>query len=100
MSAHGNGLRVVDKLELRDASGKSVLEVNQRPGVRPKVDVASHGRPCSASGNVASGSVIEAPMPANFEIVGNAWSTRYSITINGSTAAQVMLEPGLAPDYH
>jgi hypothetical protein len=38
-------------------------------------------------------------MPANFEIVGNAWSTRYSITINGSTAAQVMLEPGLAPDY-
>ncbi|VAV90314.1 hypothetical protein MNBD_ACTINO01-1703 [hydrothermal vent metagenome] len=39
--------------------------------------------------------VIDTPLPAKFDVVGNVWSTRYTITINGDPAAQVMMEPGL-----
>ena len=100
MSAHGNGLRVMDKLELRDASGKAVLELRERPGKRPKVNVLSKGKKILSVSERRVGIrdhfVIETPLPASFEIVGNAWSTAYSITIDGDTAAQIRMEPGLA----
>ena len=99
MSAHGNGLRVMDKIELRDASDKAVLEIRERPGVRPHVDVVSNGKKILSIGERRVGLrdhfVIDTPLPAKFEIEGNAWSTRYAITINGDVAAQIMMEPGL-----
>jgi len=39
MSVHGSGLRVMDRIEVRDGSGTPVPEVEQRPGVRPHVDL-------------------------------------------------------------
>ncbi|MCL1599360.1 MAG: LURP-one-related family protein [Actinomycetia bacterium] len=99
MSAHGNGLRVMDKIDLCDAQGTPVLQIRERPGVRPHVDVESNGKKLISIGERRVGLkdrfVIETPMPAKFDIVGNVWSTRYTITINGETAAQVMMEPGL-----
>ena len=106
MSAHGNGLRVMDNIELRDAKGNPVLEVRERPGVRPHVDVVSNGKKILSVGERRVGLrdhfVIDTPLPATFDIVGNAWSTSYSITINGEPAAQIMMEPGLAKadTYH
>lgn len=99
MSAQGSGLRIMDKIELLDAAGNTVLEINQRPGARPHVEVASHGKTLLSIGErrvgVKDRFVIDTPLPATFDIVGNVWSTRYAITINGETAAQVMMEPGL-----
>ena len=100
MSAHGSGLRVMDKIELRDAADKPVLEVRQRPGARPKVQVRSpKGKTLLTIGERRVGLrdhfVIDTPMPAAFDIVGNAWSTNYTITIEGEPVAQVMMEPGL-----
>jgi uncharacterized protein YxjI len=99
MSAHGNGLRVMDNIELHDAAGKPVLEVKERPGVRPHVNVESNGKKILSIGERRVGLkdrfVIDTPLPAKFEIVGNVWSTRYTIIINGDAAAQVMMEPGL-----
>lgn len=106
MSAHGNALRVMDKIELRDASDKAVLEIRQRPGARPKVEILSKGKKLLSVGERRVGLrdhfVIDTPLPAKFDIVGNAWSTSYTITINGDSAAQVMMEPGLAKadTYH
>jgi len=105
-SAHGNALRVMDKLDLKDASGDPVLEIRQRPGARPKVEVVSNGKKILSIGERRVGLrdhfVIDTPLPAKFDIVGNAWSTRYTITINGDPAAQVMMEAGLAKadTYH
>jgi uncharacterized protein YxjI len=100
MSAHGNGLRLMDKLELTDASGKAVLELRERRGKRPHVDVVSKGKKLLSLGERRVGIrdhfVIDTPLPAKFEIVGNAWSTAYSITIDGETAAEIRMEPGLA----
>ncbi len=99
MSAHGNGLRVMDKIDLCDEQGTPVLEIRQRPGVRPHVDVKSNGKTLLSIGERRVGLkdrfVIETPLPAKFEIDGNVWSTRYTITINSELAAQVMMEPGL-----
>lgn len=100
MSAHGNGLRVMDKIEMKDASGKVLLELRERPGKRPKVNVMSKGKKLLSVGERRVGIrdhfVIDTPLPAKFEIVGNAWSTAYTITIDGDPAAQIMMEPGLA----
>ena len=99
MSAHGSGLRVMDKIELRDANDKPVLELIERPGKRPKVNVMSKGKKLLSVGERRVGIrdhfVIDTPLPAKFEIVGNAWSTAYSITIDGQTAADIRMEPGL-----
>ena len=99
MTAHGNGLRVMDKIELKDASGKPVLELRERPGKRPRVKVMSKGKKLLTVSERRVGIrdhfVIDTPLPAQFEIVGNAWSTAYSITIDGEPAAQIMMEPGL-----
>ena len=99
MSAHGNGLRVMDKIDLHDASGTPVLQIRERPGVRPHVDIESNGKKLLSIGERRVGLkdrfVIDTPMPAKFDVVGNVWSTRYTITINGDPAAQVMTEPGL-----
>ncbi len=106
MSAHGNGLRVMDKLELRDATDKTILVVRQKPGVRPKVDIVSNGKKLMSMGERRVGLrdhfVIDSPLPATFDITGNMWSTNYVITINGEPAAQVYMEPGLvkADTYH
>jgi len=106
MSAHGNGLRVMDKIELRDGDDNPVLEVRQRPGARPKVELVSNGKKIMSIGERRVGLrdhfVIDSPLPATFDIVGNAWSTNYVITINGDGAAQVYMEPGLvkADTYH
>lgn len=106
MSAHGNGLRVMDKIELADAAGAAVLELRQRPGTRPHVDIVSNGRKLMSIGERRVGLrdhfVFKTPLPASFDIVGNAWSTSYTITINGEPAAQIMMEPGLAKadTYH
>lgn len=105
-SAHGNALRVMDKLDFKDASGNPVLEIRQRPGARPKVEVVSNGKKLMSIGERRVGLrdhfVIDTPLPAKFDIVGNAWSTSYTITINGDPAAQVMMEAGLAKadTYH
>ena len=100
MSAHGNGSRVMDKIELHDATGNPVLEVREQPGVRPYVDVVSNGKRVPNIGKRRVGLrdhfVIDTPLPSKFDIVGNAWRTSYSITINGDPAAQIMMEPGLA----
>jgi len=100
MSAHGNGLRVMDNIELRDGSGRPVLEVRQRPGVRPKVEVKSNRKTLLSIGERRVGLrdhfVIDTPLPATFDILGNAWSTSYTITIDGEPVAQVFMEPGLA----
>ncbi|VAW07693.1 hypothetical protein MNBD_ACTINO01-2358 [hydrothermal vent metagenome] len=99
MSAHGNGLRVMDKIDLCDEQGTPVLQIRQRPGVRPHVDVESNGKTLLGIGERRVGLkdrfVIDTPLPVKFEVVGNVWSTRYTITINGDPAAQVMMEPGL-----
>jgi uncharacterized protein YxjI len=100
MSAHGNGLRVMDRIEMKDASGKVLLELRERAGKRPKVNVMSKGKKLLSVGERRVGIrdhfVIDTPLPAKFEIVGNAWSTAYTITIDGDPAAQIMMEPGLA----
>lgn len=99
MSAKGSGLRVMDKIELLDQTGKPVLEVKQRPGARPHVDVLSNGKKLVSIGErrvgVKDRFVIDTPLPTKFDVVGNVWSTRYTITIDGKPAAQVMMEPGL-----
>jgi len=106
MSAHGNGLRVMDKIELRDESGDVLLELRERPGKRPHVDVVSKGKKLLSIGERRVGIrdhfVIDTPLPATFDITGNAWSTNYQIAINGDVAAQVWMEPGLvkADTYH
>jgi len=106
MSAHGNGLRVMDKIELRDAAGEAVLELRERPGRRPHVDVVSNGKKLLSIGERRVGLrdhfVIDTPLPARFEISGNAWSTNYQVAINGDVAAHVWMEPGLvkADTYH
>lgn len=106
MSAHGNGLRVMDNIEVRDALGNAVLELKERPGARPHVDIVSNGKKIVSVNQRRVGIrdrfVIDTPLPAKFDIVGNAWSTNYTITINGQPAAQVMMEPGLtkADTYH
>lgn len=106
MTAHGNGLRVMDKIELRDADGKAVLELRQRAGRRPHVDVVSNGKKLLSIGERRVGLrdhfVIDTALPAKFEITGNAWSTNYQIAINGDAAAHVWMEPGLvkADTYH
>jgi hypothetical protein len=56
MSAHGNGLRVTDKIELADAAGKPVLELREHPGKRPKVIVMSKGRKLLSVGERGSDS--------------------------------------------
>jgi uncharacterized protein YxjI len=77
-----------------------VLELRERPGKRPKVIVMSEGKKLPSVGERGVGLrdhfVIDTPLRAKFEIVGNAWSTAYSIMIDGVQAAQVMMEPGLA----
>ncbi len=106
MSAHGNALRVMDKIELRDASDTPVLIVRQRPGARPKVELVSNGKRLMSIGERRVGLrdhfVVDTPLPVTFGISGNAWSTNYTITMNGEPAIQVMMEPGLAKadTYH
>jgi len=55
MSAHGNGLRVMDKIELRDEAGKALLELRERPGRRPHVDVVSNGKKLLSIGESVKG---------------------------------------------
>lgn len=99
MSAHGNGLRVMEKIDLHEAATGGVLELRQRAGVRSKVEVKARGKKLFTIGERRVGIrdhfVIDTPLPAKFEIVGNPWSTSYVITIDGEPAAQVMMEPGL-----
>ena len=56
MSAHGNGLRVMDKIELADATGEPVLELRERPGEHPKVIVMSKGKKLLSVGEAGSDS--------------------------------------------
>jgi uncharacterized protein YxjI len=81
MSAHGNGLRVMDRIEMKDASGKVLLELRERAGKRPKVNVMSKGKKLLSVGERRVGIrdhfVIDTPLPAKFEIVGNAWKGRF-----------------------
>ncbi len=106
MSAHGNGLRVMDKIELADAAGNPVLELKERPGTRPHINIYSNGKKLMSISERRVGLrdhfLFDTPLPAHFDVTGNAWSTNYTITINGEPAAQVMMEPGLAKadTYH
>jgi uncharacterized protein YxjI len=100
LSAHGNGHGTMENIELRDGAGTAVLEVTPRPGAHPTVEVRSNRTTLLSVGERRVGLgdhfVIDTPLRATFDIVGDAWSTSYTITIDGGPVADVTIRPGLA----
>ena len=102
ISAHGNGRLGMEDIELLDGSGTPVLEVKHCPGVPSRVDVTKDGTRLLSIGERRIGlrdhCVIDTPMPATFDIVGDVQSTSYTITIDGQPVAEVVMKAGLAED--
>lgn len=99
-SAHGNDHGTTESIELRDAAGTAVLEVTRSSGGPPTVEIRSNGGTVlsieQSRVGLSDHFVIDTRLPATFDIVSNASGPSYTITIDNTPVADVLMKPGLA----